>query len=66
MSDDIFDMMGHAFELKHNETEQLRKSLVEARVLLHEAVDNYPVEEKQDLWSSRVRAWLRKYDEKVV
>jgi hypothetical protein len=34
--------------------------LAEARELFHEAVDNYPVEEKADMWTSRVRAWLEK------
>jgi D-mannonate dehydratase len=39
---------------------EYRNRLNEAQELFHEAVDNYPVEEKADMWTSRVRAWLEK------
>lgn len=40
--------------------------LEEARALLFEAVDRYPVEDDPDLWTSRVRAWLKSYDHILV
>ena len=36
-----------------------KKRLEEATKLLQEAVDKYPVEEDQNLWTSRVRKWLK-------
>jgi hypothetical protein len=37
----------------------LEKRLKEARELLFEAVDKYPIEKKSDLWTTRVREWLK-------
>lgn len=41
------------------EIKRYRDRLEEATKLLEEAVDRYPVEEDQKLWTSRVRAWLK-------
>lgn len=40
--------------------DEVADRLEEAAALLHESVDRYPVEENPDLWTSRVRAWLKK------
>lgn len=39
---------------------KLESALASARALLFEAVEKYPVEQNEKLWTVRVRAWLEK------
>ena len=40
--------------------DNLKMRLEEAKKLFHEAVDSYPTEQDPNLWTSRVREWIKK------